>query len=89
MSACARSAYPYCELSIVAICTVNSNKFARRRYERTEPILLMAFAQQMRIEFVDIVALFATNVTFPWVAFAVAALVQKVQRLIGEFDSAE
>lgn len=48
---------------------------------------LMTLAQQMRIEFVDIRACFGTNVTFPWIRFAVAALVQEVERLIGKFNA--
>lgn len=43
----------------------------------------------MRIEIVNIIELFPANITFPWITFAVTALVQKVQRLIGEFDAAK
>lgn len=49
----------------------------------------MALTQQMRIEFVHIVALFAADVALPRIALGMAALVQKVQCLIGEFDAAE
>lgn len=52
-------------------------------------LLLVTFAQQMRIEFVDIVALFATNVALPRIALAVAALVQEVQRFVRKLDATE
>lgn len=47
----------------------------------------MTFAQQMRIEIVNIIELLSANVTFPWITFAVTTFVQKVQRLIGKFDA--
>lgn len=49
----------------------------------------MAFAQQMRIEFVHIIALFSAYIAFPWVAFGMAAFMEEVQCLIGKLDAAE
>lgn len=49
----------------------------------------MAFAEQMRVELVHVVHLLATDVTLPRVALAVAALVQEVERLVRELDTAE
>jgi len=48
----------------------------------------MAFAQQMRIEFVDIRARLAANVALPRIGFTVTAFVQEVERLIGKLDAA-
>lgn len=48
----------------------------------------MTLAQQMRVEFVDIGACLGAYVALPWIRFTVAALVQEVERLIGELDSA-
>lgn len=42
----------------------------------------------MRIELIQITTLLPANIALPWVAFAMAALVKEVQRLIGEGDSA-
>lgn len=47
----------------------------------------MAFAQQMRVEFVHIVALFTANVALPRIAVTVTALVQEVERLVGKVDA--
>lgn len=52
-------------------------------------LLLVALAQQMRIELVHIAQLLTANVALPRIALAVAALVQEVQRLIGELNAAE
>lgn len=49
----------------------------------------MAFAEQMGVELVHVAHLFAADVALPRVALAVAALVQEVQRLVGELDAAE
>jgi hypothetical protein len=64
-----------------------NNKMKKER--QFHLISLMALAQQMRIEFVDILHLFAANVALPWIGFAVAALVQEVERLIRKFDAAK
>lgn len=48
----------------------------------------MAFAQQMRIELINIRACFGADVTLPRVRLAVAAFVQKVECLVGELDAA-
>lgn len=42
----------------------------------------------MRVELVKIAALLPANIALPWVTLAVAALVQKVQRLIRKRDAA-
>lgn len=49
----------------------------------------MALAEEMRIKLVNVVKLFAANVAFPWITFAVTALMQEVQCLVGELDAAE
>lgn len=49
----------------------------------------MTLAQQMRVELVHIVHLFAANVALPRIALAVTALVQEVERLVRELDAAE
>lgn len=49
----------------------------------------MALAQQVRVELVHVVELLATDVAPPRIAVAVAALVQEVQRLVGELDAAK
>lgn len=49
----------------------------------------MALAEQMGIELVNVVQLLAADVALPRIALAVAALVQKVERLVGELDAAE
>lgn len=52
-------------------------------------LLLVALAEQVRVELVDVVHLLAADVAPPRIALAVAALVQEVQRLVGELDPAE
>lgn len=52
-------------------------------------LLLVALAQQVRVELVDVVELLATDVAPPRIAVTVAALVQEVQCLVGELDAAE
>lgn len=52
-------------------------------------LLLVALAQQMRIEFVDVVALFATDVALPRIALAMATLVQEVERFVRKLDATE
>lgn len=47
----------------------------------------MAFAQQMRIEFIYVVQLFTTNIALPWIALAVAPFVKEVERLVGKFNA--
>lgn len=47
----------------------------------------MTFAQQMRVEFVHIVALFSADVALPRIAVTVAALVQEIERLIGKINA--
>lgn len=42
----------------------------------------------MRVELVKIAALLAANIALPWITLAVAALVQKVQRLIRKRNAA-
>lgn len=49
----------------------------------------MALAEQMGVELVDVAHLFTADIALPWVALAVAALVEEVQRLVGELDAAE
>lgn len=49
----------------------------------------MALAEQMGVELVDVAHLLAADVALPRVALAVAALVEEVQRLVGELDAAE
>lgn len=49
----------------------------------------MTFAQQVRVELVDVVHLFAANVALPRIALAVTALVQEVESLVGELDATE
>lgn len=43
----------------------------------------------MRIEFVHVVHLFATNIALPRIALAVAALMQEVEGLVRKLDPAE
>lgn len=40
---------------------------------------LMAFAEQMRVEFVNVAALLSTNVALPRVRIAMAALMQEIK----------
>lgn len=49
----------------------------------------MALAQQVGVELVDVAALLAADVALPGVGVAVAALVQEVERGVGERDGAE
>lgn len=49
----------------------------------------MALAEQVRVELVDVVHLFAADIALPRIALAVTALVQEVQCLVGELDAAE
>lgn len=49
----------------------------------------MALAEQVRVELIDIVQLLATDVALPRIALAVAALVQKVECLVGELNATE
>lgn len=49
----------------------------------------MALAKQMRIELVHIVELLPADVALPGIALTVAALVQEVERLVGELDATE
>lgn len=48
----------------------------------------MAFAQQMRVEFVDIRAGLGADVALPWIRFTVTSLVEEVERLIWKLDAA-
>lgn len=50
---------------------------------------LVALAQQVGVEVVHVAALLAADVALPGVGLAVAALVQEVQRGVGERDGAE
>lgn len=50
---------------------------------------LVALTQQVGVEVVDAAALLAADVALPGVGVAVAALVQEVQRRVGERDGAE
>lgn len=50
---------------------------------------LVALAQQVGVELVDVAALLAADVALPGVGVAVAALVQEVERGVGEGDGAE
>lgn len=50
---------------------------------------MVALAQQMRVELVHVVHLFAADVALPRVALAVAALVQEVEGLVRKLDAAE
>lgn len=50
---------------------------------------MVALAEQMGVEFVDIAHLLAADVALPRIALAVATLVEEVQRLVGELDAAE
>lgn len=49
----------------------------------------MTLAQQMRVEFVHVVHLFAADIALPRIALAVTTLVQEVERLVRELDAAE
>lgn len=49
----------------------------------------MTLAEQVGVELVDVAALLAADVALPRVGVAVAALVQEVQRRVGERDAAE
>jgi len=49
----------------------------------------VALAEQVRVELVHVVQLLAADVAPPRIALAVAALVQEVERLVGELDAAE
>lgn len=49
---------------------------------------LVTLAQQMRVEFVHIRAGLGADVALPWIRFAMTALVQEVERLIGKLDAA-
>lgn len=49
----------------------------------------MTFAEQVGVELVDVAALLAADVALPGVGVAVAALVQEVERGVGERDGAE
>jgi len=50
---------------------------------------LVGLAEQVRVELVHVVAHFGADVTLPRVGLGVAALVQKVESLVGEEDAAE
>lgn len=50
---------------------------------------LVALAEQMRVEFVHVTALFAADVALPRVGVAVAALVEEVERGVRERDGTE
>lgn len=50
---------------------------------------LVRLAEQVRVELVHVVAHFRADVTLPGVVLGVAALVQKVERAVGEEDAAE
>lgn len=49
----------------------------------------MALTEQVRVELVHVVHLFAAYIALPRIAFAVAALVQEVEGLVGELNAAE
>lgn len=50
---------------------------------------LMALAKKVRVEFVDVAALFAADVALPGVGVAVAPFVQEVEGGVGECYRAE
>lgn len=55
----------------------------------TETTLLMTFAEQVRVELVDVTTLFSAYVAFPRVSVRVASFVEEVEGLIGKADPAE
>lgn len=52
-------------------------------------LLLMTFTKQMRIEFINVIALLTAYIAFPGIALAMATLMQKIQSFIREFNAAK
>lgn len=52
-------------------------------------MLLVSFAEKMRVEVINVAALFATDVALPRIGFRMTSFVEEVEGLVGEADAAE